>query len=218
MSDKQKMNKLIIPLLILLISCNNFNNANNAEQIISTQIDTSSAIKIETFWVNPKPSLEFNAINKIIKDTLNIVICSDFSYYPFGKLTDTSDIKFTSLNSFIKKDTLIKFPNDHQLICHKLTYKDNNLLLWFDNDEESSTHSYILNGDINDNSIKLVNGINIGMSKKDFVSLFFENFPENLFDRYNVFIFETCVTSLTQTYTFKDNNLNIIHFTRTPIP
>jgi hypothetical protein len=211
------MNKLIISLLILLISCNNSEDINNSRQIIANPIDTSNAIKVGTFWIMPKPSLEFNAIHKINKDTFNIVICSDFSFYPFGKLTDTSGVKLTELKKFVKTDTLIKFPNDHKLLCHELNYKDNNLLLWFDKDTESSTHSYILHGEINDSEIELVNAVKIGMSKEDFVSIFFENFPKVLIERYHVFIFETCVTGLTHQYIFKNNKLKSIHFMPTPI-
>ena len=215
MLNKIKISKALILLIPFLTSCNNIDDAT---KISMNSLDTTDAIKIDTFWIKPKLSLDFNSIKSITNDTFNIVVCSDFSFYPFGKLKDTSDIKLTELKKFIKADTLIKFPNDHKILCHKLNYNGNNLILWLDKDAESSTHSYILNGEISDDSIKLVNGVKIGMTKEDFVSIAFENFPKTLFDRYNVFIFETCVTSLSHIYTFKNNKINKIVFVATPIP
>lgn len=209
------MNRLLLPIFLFFISCIHEDNSSN----ISVQTtDTTKAFKVDAFWITPKPSLDFNALNKSFNDTLDLVICSAFSFSPFGKLSDTSGLKSKGLRNFNKTDTLIDFGTQTKFLAHKLKFKNSNLLIWFDTDLESSNHSYILSGDINDAEITLINETKIGMSKDTFISTYFEHFPKKLRDRYQVFVFETCVTDISHIYTFKNNNLINISFVPTPLP
>ena len=93
-----------------------------------------------------------------------------------------------------------------------LKLKASKLIFFFDNDPEASKHSDLFKGEIYDNEVKFVNGVNIGMSKEEFCNIFFDKFSKDLRSKYNIFVLESCVEDIKHYYTFVDNKLKSITF------
>jgi hypothetical protein len=189
------------------------NMENNTTTTINfdQQTDTTRAIKIESNWVTPKQSFDFAAMLDSTVDTLIFVSCAEYIYSPFGQITNKSEIKTGLLKNFSvtdRVDSMDVGAIEFQILKHN----SSQLIFFFDNDPETSKHSFIFQGDINDKDVTLVNGIKIGMSKARFVSTFFDTFPNELITRHDVIAFESCVDDIRHTYTFKDDKLISINF------
>lgn len=185
-----------------------------------SSIDTTQSVRINGYWATPLKSIDFNTFVETEGDTLQFAICSDYIFHPFGPLKDSSSLKFspfenynvlsykrdTSTNSFIQPPILLW----HEYI--QLQNNKSNIHLFFDNDPEASRHGYIRGGYITDVNLVLVNGIKIGISKYDFFKIFFEKFPTELMDQYDVIKIESCVTDIIHVYQFKNESLYSIRF------
>jgi amino acid transporter len=175
------------------------------------QIDTTKAVKIESFWATPKQSFDFAAMQDSTGNTLTFVTCAEYVYSPFGQVTNKSEIKTGLLKNFSvtdRVDTMDIGAIEFQILKHNTS----RLIFFFDNDPEASKHSFIFKGDINDNDVMLLDGIKIGMSKANFVATFFDTFPDELIAKYNIIAFESCIDDIRHTYTFKDDKLKSINF------
>jgi hypothetical protein len=199
---------LIINFAILSVGCA---NSNNRGLKIVVPSDTTKSFMIGDFWLTPKSSFDFNSVGNAIGDTLDLVTCSDYVYFPFGKINNKTELKTSLLNNFKiidRSDSLVNGFFEFQI----LNLNSNKLILFFDDDPEATISSYIFKGEINDKSAKFINNVTIGMNKKDFLNEFFDSFPDELIDKYNVIILESCVTGTNHVYTFKDNKLKSIRF------
>lgn len=87
---------------------------------------------------------------------------------------------------------------------------------FFDNDPEASTHGYIRNGEIWDSKVELLQHIKVGMNINAFCSKFFVNYPPELHRRFQVIAFISCISDITQHYTFKNGKLWNIKFIPQP--
>ena len=165
-------------------------------------------------------SFDFNSLGQSSGDTLHLVTCSDYVYFPFGKLIDKSSLTTSLLKDFtitsFKRDT---FTNTNitppyfewsESVILELT--NNKLNIFLDNDPEASTHSYIRGGQIVDNKVVFTDNIKVGMSIEDFYKTFFEYFPTELNRKYKVIEFESCVTDVTHVYTFDKGLLSSVKF------
>jgi hypothetical protein len=170
--------------------------------------DTTKAIKISEYLIYTKSDFKFSTLIKDSNDTLDIVSCSDFVFYPFGLITDKNDLKSSILKSFYIIDTIEQSDTEVQI----LKYNTSKILFYFDHDPEASTSSYIWKGQVYDKEIKFSNNMSIGISKSDFFNLFFDTFPSELMSRFDVIIIETCVTGIHQVYNFKNDKLISVRF------
>lgn len=198
----------ILSFTLLIIGCSNL--ANQRLQIVVPN-DTTKSFKIGDFWLTPKPSFEFNSLGKAKGDTLDLVTCSDYVYFPFGKINNKNELKNSLLKDFNTVDRIDSLDNgffEFQILKNN----SSRLILFFDKDPEAVISSYIFKGEIYDKNVQFVNKVAIGMSKKDFVNEFFDVFPNELIDKYNVIILESCVTGLIHVYTFTNNQLNSIRY------
>jgi hypothetical protein len=199
---------LIICFTILLVGC--ANSTNQGLKIVVPN-DTTKSFKIGDFWLTPKTSFDFNSVGKSKGDTLELVTCSDYVYFPFGKINSKKELKTSLLKDFSTVDRIDSLDNgvfEFQI----LKFNSSKLILFFDNDPEATISSYIIKGEINDKDVRFRNNLTIGISKKDFINEFFDLFPKELIDKYNVIVFESCVTGLNHVYTFEDKKLNSIRF------
>jgi hypothetical protein len=147
-----------------------------------------------------KESFQFHSIGKLSKDSLVIVTCADYVYFPFGKIDKSSELISSVLKNFNVFSHLEKQDNG-EFLFHSMTHKSSHLLLWFDDDPEASIHSYILKGEILDNSVSFVNSIKIGMDSQSFFSEFFDRYP-NEWKKCKTIIFEACVDDIKHIYSF----------------
>jgi hypothetical protein len=199
---------LILYFLVLLSGC--VNSTTQGLKIVVSS-DTTKSFRISDFWFTPKSSFEFNSVGNAKNDTLDLVTCSDYVYFPFGKIKNKTELKTSILKDFNivnKTDSLDSGIFELQI----LKINSSKLILFFDNDPEATISSYIIKGEINDKNVRFVNKVAIGMSKKDFINEFFDLFPNELIDKYNVIILESCVSGLNHVYTFKDKKLTSIRF------
>jgi len=199
---------LILCFVIFLDGCT---NSTNQELKIVVPSDTTKSFRIGNCWLTPKPSFDFNSIRFANGDTLDLVTCSNYVYFPFGKIDNKNELKGSLLKDFnttSRTDSLDNGIFEFQI----LKINSSKLILFFDNDPESTISSYIIKGEINEKNIRFVNNVTIGMSQNDFVNEFFDLFPNELIDKYNVIILVSCVSGLKHVYTFKDNRLNSIRF------
>jgi hypothetical protein len=199
---------LIILLLILFIECK---NSTKQVTINEPAIDTTRSFKINSIWVTPKHTLEFNALIKAAKDTLELSICSEFVYSPFGIIKNKNELKNSNLKNFEIKDridTLVDGISEIQI----LNLKSSKIILFFDDDPEAVKSSYIVKGEIFDKDVTINDSISIGMAKKNFINTFFDSFPNQLLDKFNVIVLETCVTGTNHVYDFKNDILTSVRF------
>lgn len=209
--------KRIILFSILLISL----SLNISAQKRSTYYPTDTIIsfKVGDYWVTPDSSFEFNALVQSSGDTLQIAACSDYIYFPFGKLTNKQSLDSSLLKDFsiieFKRDTFTILEISPDLLWNEsiqLKFGDNNLSLFFDNDPEASMHGYIRGGQIVNDNVVFVNEIKIGMSASEFYKKFFVFFPKELIDKYKVVKIESCVLDVTHIYTFINGCLSSVVF------
>jgi hypothetical protein len=202
----------ILALIILpfIQSCNNTKKQNELIRP-NQQIDTSTALKIRNFWVSPKKSFEFNSLISSSNDTLSLVTCSEYVYSPFGQINNRNEINNGLLRNFSVTNK-IETMNNNTFEFLILKHGASRLILFLDNDPESSKHSYIFQGDINDSDVNFIYGIKIGMSKELFITNFFDSFTNDLLVNYNIITFESCVQDIIHTYTFKADKLQSVNF------
>jgi hypothetical protein len=190
-----------------------------------TPTDTTTSFRIEGgYWISPKKSFDLISLGKSSGDTLHLVTCSEYVYFPFGKLTDKSSLNKSLLNKFTitdyKLDTFTNImqpsdPSDDFLLWSEtieLKLGSNKLSIFLDNDPEATMHGYIISGQIVDSKVEFLENIKIGMNSSDFFKIFFDYFPSELNFKYKVVEFESCVTDVTHIYTFKNGQLSIVKF------
>jgi hypothetical protein len=207
----------ILTLLLSLTACSNW-TGNKSKT--GNSIDTTISFKVGSYWLTPKKSFDFNSLGKTSGDTLHLVTCSNYVYFPFGKLTDKSSIKTSLLKDFtitgFKQDTFTNFNRTPPFFewsgSVDLAFANNKLNLFLDNDPEASMHGYIRGGQIVDCKVIFSDNIKVGMSKGDFYEKFFDYFPTELINKYNVVEFESCVTDVTHIYTFQKGQLSSVEF------
>ena len=211
----------ISTVFLLLTACSN--NADK-KSAADNSVDTTKSFKVANYWLTPKKSFDFNSLGKSSGDTLHIVTCDQYVYFPFGKLTDKSLLKTSLLKDFtITKFKLDTFTNamlpsdpsdDFKEWSESLELElgENKLSLYLDNDPEASTHGYIKGGHIVDSKVIFADKIKIGISAEDFYKTFFDYFPTKLLTKYKVVEFESCVTDVTHIYTFDNGQLSMVKF------
>jgi len=184
--------------------------------------DTTTSFRIRGYWVTPKKSFDFNTLVKSQEDILHLVTCSEYVYFPFGKLTDKSSLKTSLLKNFTitdcKRDTFtnIMLPSDPSddfkqwSESLELEFGQNKLSLFLDNDPDASMHGYLQGGQIVDSNVVFSDSIKIGIRVEDFYKKFFDYFPAEL--KYRVIVFESCVKDVTHIYTFENGKLCNVKF------
>ena len=201
---------LIIAFLSLSIACSNNPKQSNKSNEKSNK---QSELFVSSHGIIPKESFRFHSVIDSSNDTLTLVSCADFIYFPFGELKNKSDLKKSLLKNLDVTDRIEKTKTgeiEFQLLTYWL---GSYLMLSFDNDSESSMRSYILKGKINDSEVKFINGVKIKMSKEDFIDKFFDAFPKELMEKYQHIVFKSCVQGITHTYSFRNDKLESVHFT-----
>ena len=215
------MIRLIIPLVLLLgITFSECDNISTHQRKTYIPVDSATSFKIDNYWVTPKKIFEFSSLGQSLGDTLHLVTCSKYVYFPFGKLTDkssltTSLLKDFTITQFIRDtftNTNISPPFFEWSESIDLKLANNKLNLLLDNDPEASLHSYIRGGQIMDSNVVFSNSIKIGMIAEDFYNIFFDYFPTELNKKFAVVKLESCVTDLTHIYTFNNGKLTSIKF------
>jgi len=199
-------------------------NRADKDSKLNSALDTTKSFKVHNLWATPKQSFDLNSLGKSSGDTLHLVTCSEYVYFPFGKLTNKSSLKTSLLKGFnitnCKLDTFtnIMLPNDPNDDIHQwsesieLRLGVNNLSLFLDNDPEASIHGYIRGGQINDSNVIFLGNIKVGMSLQDFYKSFFDSFPNELSAKYKVVELESCVTDVTHIYSFDNGRLSTVKF------
>lgn len=200
----------IFGLTATLISCKNVNQSNNSQKT-DFVIDTLNSVKLGNDWITPKTMFDFNSFSDFQGDTLGIVTCAEYVYSPFGLIHNKSGLKSSKLSNFVCIDKIEKMESG-EFEFQKLSLDSNRIILFFDNDPESSKSSYVFKGEIFDNKVVFDNNVKIGMTKKAFIDTFFDYFPENMISRYHTMVFESCVQDIRHTYTFKNDKLETVKF------
>ena len=201
---------LTLFFFILLAACNN-SKPTPRNKVSTIQIDTTNAVKICEFWAIPKPSFELNSLLDSYGDTLKLVTCNEFVYFPFGQLKSKRDLAASILKNFKILDKYEKMENGN-FEFQFLTLNSNRLILFFDNDPDAINYSYIFKGEINDSEVNFTNGIKINMTKEDFINTFFDSFPNELLKKYKYIELISCLDNITHIYKFNDNKLQSIKF------
>ncbi len=189
---------------LLLSSC----SSENKQTEIINEIDSSKYVIIAKERVIPKEVFQFITSNKSDGDTLDIVSCSKYVYYPFGKINKEEDLK----SSLLKKFSVVSHQQNETLYFYELKHEQNKLFLHFDNDTDAAQGSYIIKGSLYDSSIVSSNGIKVGMNSVDFYKTFFRSFSDKLKKKYKVVVIESCVIGLKHIYTFEGNKIISIKF------
>jgi hypothetical protein len=170
--------------------------------------DSVKPVKIGKYYVFLNPSFAFDSVVKAANDTLYLVTCSDYVYSPFGKITSEKDLQSSSLRHFAKSSKIVSENDEVQ----SLKLGTNRLILFFDNDPSATRASYIIKGEINEPNVEFINGIKVGVNKRQFFDCFFKSVPKELENEFKIIIFESCVTGIKHTYFFDKGNLQYVKF------
>lgn len=169
-------------------------------------VDSFKAIKINTFWIEPKSNLDFVDLIKSSDDTLSLAVCGDYVYYPFGQITASSELNSSSLKNF----KVINSRENGELL--RLKHNSSMLQLYFANDSELVKSSYIIGGEIYDSDVEFVSCMKIGMNISDFYNVLFVDFPTKLYNSYSVIVLESCVNGIRHIYDIRENKLFSVKF------
>ena len=180
----------------------------------TTLLDTTDYYKLAGTWIKPKKSFEFNDSARLSSDTLFLVTCADYVYYPLGDIKDESKLNKSVLNGFNTTE-IVKYYDGDVTKYHKVSKNNNKMLLFFSHNDGPDAYwgSYIVKGEIKDNAISLINGIRVGMPTGQFYSTFFEEFDEALQAKAQVVVLDPCVSANPKhTYRFSNGKLVSILF------
>ena len=130
-----------------------------------------------------------SSLVKSSNDTLKLIACSEFLCSPFGEIKNLQTLK----ESLLKKFKIIEVKKNKSIILDKysllsLKYNYSFLNLLFCDYTRKSRYSYINSGEIVDSDVIFDNKIKIGLSIELFYTQFFNDFPNELKQRYNVII------------------------------
>ncbi|MEK7719966.1 MAG: hypothetical protein AAB347_10225 [Bacteroidota bacterium] len=149
----------------------------------------------------------FGLIELSIKgDTLNLVYTSSFLYYPFGKFNTPSD--FIKTNKTFK-ETIEHDKGDPSIKLYRMSNK-NNFIKLFKDDGKSNVE--IISGKVNDSELSLINGIKIGISRTDFLKIFFKDVPEKQVVGIKVIRLISGLEGIIHVYVFNNERLTSFYF------
>ena len=175
---------------------------------ITSKTYCQSDLKIQIDSLSKYAKPEFKLIDfEINNDTLKIVSTSDFLYYPFGKFYSPENVikvlpQLTTMERNIKNKDIYKFIFKTSYVK---TFLTEGICIGCKKNIE------IVYAEIKDKEIVLKNGINLGISKKEFMNKFFDQNPVD-FSEINVIELVSGLDGIWQYYDFKENNLVKIHF------
>lgn len=181
----------IIPLMI---SCSTKKELNKSSQVFleNNYEDLKMAIKedVEVIKVS------------FVKDTMHLVLTNSYLFYPFGEYKDFN----LFYNDFSKtKDINIDSTfNIFKIIKMRI---NKSCVIFIENFETGKLE--IFSGQIYDPDYKLVYGVQVGMSKKDFFLLFFNYLPKKM-ELITVVKFESGLDGILHYYSFENNKLHSI--------
>jgi hypothetical protein len=200
-------------LVIFIAGCTHsdkkISNLNDSTR--TQKLDPINSIQINGYSVTPKATIKFDTIDKAGTDTLDLVICGDYVYDPFGPVYDKSQLSSSILRKFdiiSRIDTMANDTIELQILKHG----SSKMIFYFDHDSEASRHSCILKGEIYDRDIEFANGVKIGMSLRSFYGKIFSNFPDTLLKDFKVIILTSCVESIEHIYSFESDKLISVKF------
>jgi hypothetical protein len=85
------------------------------------ETDTTGTFAIGGFRAALKKSFDFNTLNKVGQDTLDIVICGEYAYSPFGIIKGKSAFSSSLLKNFAvtsRTDSMDVGPAEFQILKH----------------------------------------------------------------------------------------------------
>jgi len=172
--------KILKQIILLLFSLLLLNCTSKQKEGTTTISDSSSRNEVTKFadikHKSPTDNLQNFAKKElelselyIKKDTLEIVSTAGFLYYPFGKFKTLSSLNqtLTIFKDSLEIDTSLDGARDK---LYRMTYKNSFLKFYYD--DEKKTYE-IVSGNIRDPEVILVNNIKIGITKSDFMNVFF---------------------------------------------
>ncbi len=170
-------------------------------------IDFRNDIAIEKDSLQSLAKEGFGLIKLSIKgDTLDLVSTSSFLYYPFGKFNAPSD--FIKTNKTFK-ESIEHDKGDPSIKLYRMSNK-NNFIKLFKDDGKSNVE--IISGKVYDSDLCLINGIKIGISKSDFLKIFFKDVPEKQVVDIKVIKLVSGLEGITHVYIFNKDCLTSFYF------
>ena len=193
---KKGLNILVISLLLgMLSSCNFAQNKKGEKELLT--VDSLMNIVQEDFDVH---SIE------LLQDTILIFSTNEILFYPFGE--------FTNFKKF-QKQYLEKYLKDLNTDCTKSKSGSNVVNIQNKNTflklieatifRKEGQRLEIVSANINDADFAFVNGIKVGMNKKDFLLKIFSIVPEEL-EKISVIKIASAVDFIEYYYTFSEVN------------
>ena len=182
--------------LNIFISCDMKYNSND-------DINASSIISMDSLLNLSQEKREIIEV-KLSNDTLLIISTEDALYYPFGKYHSLNDFQ---LSQPILQDNSYSIDSTEKHF-KVITLKSANNFLKLLASEESGNLE-IIDAEIKDNDLRFSNDIKIGMSQKEFLSIFFHSVPNEL-EKVSVIELESGLTGIWHYYSFSKNKLKRI--------
>ncbi|WP_205590815.1 hypothetical protein [Hymenobacter oligotrophus] len=176
--------------------------------------DTAGAYKLSSGWLKPKKSFEFNDSAWVSADTLFLVTCAEFVYYPFGNIKDESMLGKSLLKGFKVNKQVTRLRDGEASTYHSLIKGKDRLLLFFAKDDSPDSYwgSYIIKGELRDSTVALTNKVKVGMSANQFYSTFLTAIDAGLQQKIKFVVLEPCIDNPRHIYELSEGKLESIRF------
>ncbi|MDD2798546.1 MAG: hypothetical protein PHV20_08140 [Bacteroidales bacterium] len=162
-----KFNRKIMSLVLccIFISCNSQNNSKT--QSINSR-NANNQLDITQSCQKATSTLKYDDYN-VVKDTLKINSDDDFIDYPFGCFKKLADLKNQMKNLHYKQEC---YEDQDKTKLEKFYSGRNYVKFYFvERFIDKKSRYEIVSAKILDNDILLTNGVHIGMSKTEFLSI-----------------------------------------------
>lgn len=214
------MNKVfyIVFVLVIIISCTNKNR--RLSDITSDAVNHINMINKDTIQSIYTDFALDGVVNITMEhDTLKIAATSKFPAYPFGEYETITEFSNAVKSFFNLASEELAYPYNDSIVNYIWRYsRGKSYIKALDNstfNEEELIDVYIelVSGKIYDENIVLVNGIKLGMSKKQILNLFLGNASmDYITNDINVIELISAFLSFRHYYIFEEDQLKTIFF------
>lgn len=194
--------KKMLSFLYLMIFLNLFISCDMNDNLDDNINTISSIISMDSLMNLSRDKCEILEV-KLSNDTLLIVSTEEILYYPFGQYRSFKDFQSSQPiqdNSY----SIDSIETEFKVITLKSV---NNFLKLLASKESGNLE--IINAEIKDNNLMFSNGVKIGISQKEFLSIFFYSVPDEL-EKVSVIELESGLTGIRHYYSFSKNKLKRI--------
>ncbi|WP_303310606.1 hypothetical protein [Hymenobacter sp. BT730] len=210
------MKQTILFICVLVSSACSIENKNEQALPAQTTLTKPKAEMDALIYISRLDSEETERLSAVVKqehqlntlmahnDTVILVLENRALFFPLGKYPSLSAIR----NQYLQ---LTHQVNGNEEISTDEMHISADTVKFIKTNEEAEV--YIVAGRITGTSLKLANGVMVGMSKNDFLKQYFSHIPQLLVQGGQVIELVSALDGIKHYYTFRNQKLTAIEFT-----